>query len=53
MGWETANLHLGTPNARVAADLKRLPKRWLERGAVQMSRAVTRDWRDWTKRSRS
>jgi hypothetical protein len=53
MGWETANLHLGTPNARVTADLKRLPKRWLERGAVQMARAVIRDWRDWTKRSRS
>jgi hypothetical protein len=50
MGWETANLHLGTPNARLTADLNRLPKRWLERAARQMARAVIRDWRDWIKR---
>ena len=45
MGWETANLHLGTPDARIAQDLKRQRPRWLARGAADMVAALTRDWR--------
>jgi uncharacterized protein (DUF2252 family) len=52
MGWETGNLHLGTANPRhVAANLDRLPRRWLEQAARQMAKAVVRDWRDWIERS--
>ena len=50
MGWETANVHLGSQTARrLAADVTRRPARWLERAATDMSRSVTRDWRDWVK----
>jgi hypothetical protein len=50
MGWETANVHLGSQTARrLAADVRRRPARWLERAATDMSRSVTRDWRDWVK----
>jgi hypothetical protein len=47
MGWETANLHLGTPGTHVARDLARRPRSWLARGASDMVAALTRDWRDW------
>jgi len=47
MGWETANLHLGTPRAAVARDLGKRPSRWLAHGAANMVAALTQDWRDW------
>jgi hypothetical protein len=47
MGWETANVHLGTARAAIGKDLARRPKRWLERAALRMANAVERDWRDW------
>src|ERR1019366_2340676 len=47
MGWETANLHLGTPHARIAQDLKSRRRRWLARGASGMVAALTRDWHEW------
>ena len=46
MGWETANMHLGT-RAVIARDLARRPSHWLERGASGMVAALTQDWRDW------
>jgi uncharacterized protein (DUF2252 family) len=51
MGFETANLHLGTPGARarIAAHLARQPERWLEDAANAMAQAVTRDWRSWVR----
>jgi hypothetical protein len=49
MGWETANLHLGSRNVRLTADLRRRPERWLENAALHMARAVVRDWRNWIK----
>jgi len=51
MGWETANVHLGSPNAisAVERDLKRRPARWLRQAAKKMSQAVTRQWEDWVK----
>jgi hypothetical protein len=48
MGWETANVHLGTPDSSVVrADLKRRNKRWLYEAAGRMADAIERDWRDW------
>lgn len=48
MGWETANVHLGTPRVHaVRADLKRRDKHWLHDAARRMAGAVEQDWRDW------
>jgi uncharacterized protein (DUF2252 family) len=54
MGWETANLHLGTPSQRrrVLADLARRKTTWLAKAADRMLEAVTRDWRKWCKITR-
>jgi hypothetical protein len=47
MGWETANLHLGTRRAQVARDVAHRRGRWLERSAIAMAEAVIQDWKDW------
>jgi predicted alpha/beta hydrolase len=54
MGWETANMHLGTPARRkeILADLNRRKGTWLAKAAGSMSEAVTRDWRRWRKSTR-
>jgi len=45
MGFETANVHLGTQKARVlAADLKKRPKGWLLQAAHKMQKAVMTDF---------
>jgi hypothetical protein len=51
MGWETANIHLGTAEARndVRRHLNRLKPNWLFAAAKDMEKAVTRDWHDWRK----
>jgi len=52
MGWETANVHLGTGGA-VKAVLRDLTKRrsaWLRSAAKAMARATIRDWEDWSRR---
>ena len=51
MGWETANVHLGTPEATksVRLHLKQQPKNWLVRTAEAMEEATERDWRAWVK----
>lgn len=49
MGVETANLHLGTPGAPIAARLARQPEGWLDEAANTMAQAVTRDWRAWSR----
>jgi hypothetical protein len=51
MGWETANIHLGTRGARraIARDLARRPHHWLARAATAMADAVSDDWRRWRK----
>jgi hypothetical protein len=51
MGWETANIHLGTKSAR-SAILRHLQKqkaKWLHLAAEQMLDAVRQDWKDWKK----
>ncbi len=48
MGWETANIHLGTAKAaRLKDRLKRLPENWLHRAAKIMREEMLRDWRCW------
>ena len=49
MGWETANVHLGTPGAirDVRKDLKRRKSDWLLDAARDMVKAVRRDWKAW------
>jgi uncharacterized protein (DUF2252 family) len=51
MGWETGNVHLGTPGKarRILGDLRRRKGNWLAKAAVRMAKAVERDWRKWSK----
>jgi Uncharacterized protein conserved in bacteria (DUF2252) len=51
MGWETANIHLGTRRAPVARDVARRRGPWLERAASDMADAVIQDWKDWRRSS--
>ena len=54
MGWETANIHLGSPDKRrpILADLRHRGDRWLCPAARRMAELVERDWRKWRKQSR-
>ena len=49
MGFETANVHLGTPGAAKAIlrDLGKRPIDWLHEAATGMVKATTADWREW------
>lgn len=49
MGWETANIHLGSPAliAPVVASLGRQKAGWLKAAARAMIEALTRDWEEW------
>jgi uncharacterized protein (DUF2252 family) len=51
MGWETANMHLGSARkARaILADLRARKRSWLAGAAARMAQAVERDWRKWRK----
>ena len=51
MGWETANIHLGTASARkkIARHVAGLQPDDLTAAAKQMAKAVTDDWREWKK----
>jgi len=50
MGFETANVHLGSGKTRaIQNDLKKRPHGWLHHAAKQMADAVTSDWEDWRK----
>ena len=52
MGWETANIHFGTPRAipAIKRDLTRRPGNWLHKAAKAMLRATERDWREWKRK---
>ncbi len=54
MGFETANVHLGTPGAAKAIlrDLGKRPIDWLHEAATAMVKATTADWREWRKTNR-
>ncbi len=48
MGWETANVHLGSRSAkRLRADLQRLPRRWLTDASKSMAETITKEWKAW------
>ena len=48
MGWETANVHLGTGKARVLLkDLKSRPRDWLLKAARKMEKALQADFADY------
>jgi hypothetical protein len=51
MGWETANIHLGSRNkiAAVKKDLAKRRGRWLHKAAKDMAEATRRDWKEWRK----
>ena len=53
MGFETANVHLGSQKARaIQADLKKRGNGWLFPAGEEMVKAVTRDWEEWRKTAR-
>jgi hypothetical protein len=49
MGLETANIHLGTKSAvaKILADLRKRPSRWLYDAARAMEGATINDWKRW------
>jgi hypothetical protein len=49
MGFETANVHLGTPRAAkvILRHLGKQPVDWLHQAAAAMVKATTTDWRKW------
>jgi len=49
MGWEAANVHLGTPRLikTVRRSLEKLPAKWLHESARTMMKATTADWEEW------
>jgi hypothetical protein len=50
MGWETANIHLGTAKPRVLLrDLDKRPAGWLLKAANRMRKAVLEDFRAYSK----
>ena len=51
MGWETANVHLGTAKARALhTDLQKRPRGWLLNAARRMEKAVQADFQDYSTR---
>jgi uncharacterized protein (DUF2252 family) len=51
MGWETANMHLGSAEQvrAILADLRERKSNWLSSAAACMAQMVERDWRKWRK----
>ena len=48
MGWETANVHLGSAGAHaLLLDLVSRPQDWLHKAAEDMRAAVQEDWEAW------
>jgi len=49
MGWETANMHFGSPKAvaHVKRDLASRRGRWLHKAAKAMYKATLKDWDKW------
>lgn len=48
MGWETANLHVGSgKTGKLIAHLSGLPRTWLHKAASGMLAAARNDWAEW------
>jgi hypothetical protein len=54
MGWETANVHLGTPKqvTKVQRDLRHRPPGWLHEASKRMMAELQTDLRGWQKHMR-
>jgi hypothetical protein len=52
MGWETANIHLGTPSASklILRHMEKQKAKWLHRAAEVMLEAARADWGAWKKK---
>ena len=52
MGWETANIHLGTPSARkpILRHQAKQKGKWLHQAAEAMLQATRSDWEVWKKK---
>lgn len=51
MGWETANVHLGSLTAAaIRKDLASRPAKWLFKAAAKMTEAIGEDWERWRAR---
>jgi hypothetical protein len=52
MGWETANIHFGSPKAipAVRRDLAARKDRWLHKAAKAMLKATLNDWKVWRRK---
>jgi len=52
MGWETANIHLGTPSARksILRHLGKQKAKWLHNASEAMLQSVRDDWDVWRKK---
>src|SRR5437762_2262167 len=55
MGWETANMHFGSPKAisKIRRDLASRRGRWLHKAAKVMYKATLADWQKWRRGSRN
>jgi uncharacterized protein (DUF2252 family) len=53
MGYELANVHLGTHGARtrIRADLHRHKPKWLRQSAETMAEATLADWKEWKRKT--
>ena len=50
MGFETANVHLGSVKAAVLQrDLAKRPSGWLNKATEEWLESTTHDWEDWRK----
>jgi hypothetical protein len=51
MGWETANIHLGTKTARrpILKHMQKQKGNWLHQATADMLKAVREDWKTWAK----
>jgi hypothetical protein len=51
MGWETANIHLGTKTARkpILSHMQKQKAKWLHGATEEMVTAVSVDWKTWRK----
>ena len=49
MGWETANMHFGSPKTipKVKRDLAARRGKWLHKAAKSMFKITLKDWEDW------
>ncbi len=52
MGWETANMHLGSPSAvpAIKRDLAHRKGRWLHKAAKAMMQVTLDDWKMWRRK---